>query len=116
MPRRGLSRSWPVRLVAIVLLAAQAVSSLLAPSADARAEQSAPAHVESAGTRLHHSHNPADCMACAALRIVSTPARHNALAAFIGVRHEIVAQANRTPCLQRRSGGKSARSPPLLAA
>jgi hypothetical protein len=67
-------------LAAILALAAQSVATLLAPAAEARASQSAPAHVESGGTHQHHSHNPADCPACIALQLTGipqTPARSN---------------------------------------
>src|SRR4051812_14372516 len=66
-------RSRVLLLTAIVALAAQAVATLLAPAAEARASKSAPAHVESGGTHQHHSHNPADCAACIALQLTGIP-------------------------------------------
>jgi hypothetical protein len=68
-------RSRVLLLAAILALTAQAVATLLAPAAEARASQSAPAHVESGGTHQHHSHNPADCAACIALQLTGMPQR-----------------------------------------
>jgi hypothetical protein len=66
-------RSRVLILAAFLALAAQGVATLLAPAAEARASQSAPAHVESGGTHKHHSHNPADCAACIALQLTGLP-------------------------------------------
>ena len=66
-------RSRVLLLAAIIALAAQAVATLLAPAAEARASKSAPVHVESGGTHQHHSHNPADCAACIALQLTGVP-------------------------------------------
>lgn len=73
-------RSRLLVLAAFLALATQSVATLLAPAAEARASQSAPAHVESGGTHRHHAHNPADCAACIALQltpVAQTPARSN---------------------------------------
>jgi hypothetical protein len=66
-------RSRVLILAAFLALAAQGVATLLAPAAEARASQSAPAHVEGSGTHQHHSHNPADCAACIALQLTGMP-------------------------------------------
>jgi hypothetical protein len=73
-------RSRLLVLAAFLALATQSVATLLAPAAEARASQSAPAHVENGGTHRHHGHNPADCAACIALQLTpvpQTPARSN---------------------------------------
>lgn len=50
-----------------------------APLAEARYGDDARAHVEEAGTTLHHAHNEADCVACIARGLLSTahPAAHD---------------------------------------
>lgn len=69
-------RSRVILLAAILALTAQAVATLLAPIAEARASHnSAPAHVETEGTHQHHTHNPADCAACIALQLTGIPQR-----------------------------------------
>jgi hypothetical protein len=64
-----------LRCVATLVLAALSVSVLLAPSAEAHAGQSAPAHVEADGTHLHHSHSPETCPACTALQLTGLPSQ-----------------------------------------
>ena len=60
------------RIAALLALIAQVVAVGIAPTAEAIASQSAPAHVENAGTHMHHSHNPSDCPACTALQLGAT--------------------------------------------
>lgn len=62
-----------VRLAAVLALLAQAVATLVAPIAEARAQHSTPAHVEAGGTSRHWAHDPTDCAACLALRMVGAP-------------------------------------------
>jgi hypothetical protein len=104
------------RLAACLALLAQVVSACLAPTADARAERSAPAHVESGGTQLHHSHNPADCAACTALRLLGAPARPSAPRADIGAVHQALAAPSESRPRPLRAGGTNTpRAPPPLA-
>ena len=55
----------------MVLLAIAQVLLALSPLAEIRAG-SAEAHIEAAGTAIHHSHNEANCVACAARVLLST--------------------------------------------
>lgn len=64
-----------LRLIALLVLGAQAVGIVVAPLAEARSSRSAPAHVEEGGTHLHWSHNPTDCAACVALQLTPVPAQ-----------------------------------------
>lgn len=110
------SRSRLLRAAALVVIAAQAVAVCVAPSAEAVASRDAPAHVEPAGTHLHHSHTPETCPACLALQIAGVPAHRlwSAIAARVWVEQarphvESVARAARTE-------PKTPRAPPLPTA
>ena len=57
---------------ALLFFSLAQVMLALAPLAEARTAGLARAHVEEAGTSLHHAHNEADCVACAAREILSS--------------------------------------------
>jgi hypothetical protein len=107
--RRGL-----LRWVAMLLLAAEAVGIVVAPSAEAVASRSAPAHVEAGGTHLHHSHIPETCAACIALQITGLPIRHEPPEPPAPARQEprpvVPLDAGRAI----RAGPNSPRAPPIL--
>ncbi|HEX6537120.1 MAG TPA: hypothetical protein VF041_21235 [Gemmatimonadaceae bacterium] len=105
-----------LRLIALLVLGAQAVGIVVAPLAEARSSSSAPAHVEEGGTHLHWSHNPADCAACIALQLTPVPA-HRAMP----VPRRFVKQTPPViPVLSaahpERAGPHSPRAPPTLPA
>ncbi|HEX5436824.1 MAG TPA: DUF2946 family protein [Gemmatimonadaceae bacterium] len=108
-------RSRVLLCAAIVVLVAQGVATLVAPSAEARASQSAPAHVEAGGTHKHHSHNPNDCPACIALQITPLPERPVAAPLALAVQVAARPAAAAPLILARRFEPKSPRAPPLLA-
>jgi hypothetical protein len=61
----------------VCLLVAAQVLLAFAPLIEWQFGPDARAHVEAAGTRAHHAHNPADCAACAArglLAVTNRPA------------------------------------------
>jgi hypothetical protein len=66
-------RSRLILLAAFLAVMGQAVTTLIAPVAEAHASRSAPAHVEADGTQQHYSHNPTDCAACLALQLTGLP-------------------------------------------
>jgi len=104
------------RFAAALALIAQAVGVAVAPSAEAFASRSAPAHVEPAGTQKHHAHNPATCPACIALQLsassvptpatppMAIPARH-APPRGVNLGHSVLAS---------RVDPKAPRAPPVL--
>jgi len=69
-------RSRLLLVAAFLAFTGQAVAALIAPAAEARASQSAPAHVEQGGTHKHHAHNPNDCPACIALQQLTSVVQH----------------------------------------
>jgi hypothetical protein len=110
--RRPRSRLFLV--AATLALTAQAVATLLAPVAEARAFHSAPAHVEANGTEQHHSHNPTDCAACIALQLTPVPQREAAGVDTRAVRHRLIPAA---PQHVDRPGWfrpKNPRAPPTI--
>jgi hypothetical protein len=68
-PVRSLSRDplWRLRLLAAVLAVAGQLGMTGASLTLAREESSAVSHAERSGIDLHHGHNEATCVACAAL-------------------------------------------------
>ena len=64
-------RSAVCRLALLLAAVAQLAVAFLAPVAEARADRGPGAHVEAAGTRLHHAHVEALCPACAAQHLTS---------------------------------------------
>ena len=57
---------------ALLFFSVAQVMLALAPLAEAKTAGNARAHVEEAGTSLHHAHNEADCVACAARELLSS--------------------------------------------
>ena len=70
-----------LRLFAATIAAAAQVSLVGAPLAEGRLGPDAVAHVETAGTRLHHAHDEATCAACVSQHLLSgsEPARSERL-------------------------------------
>ena len=60
------------RLFAAALAAAAQVSLVGAPLAEGRLGPDAVAHIETAGTRLHHAHDEATCAACVSQHLLSS--------------------------------------------
>lgn len=105
-----------VRLVACLVLATQGVALLLAPAAEARAQHSAPVHVEPLGTHRHYAHNPDTCAACIALQLTPLPIRaarspRRRLLLRIVAPRDVAARAP----WRRHGTPKSPRAPPPLA-
>jgi cytochrome c5 len=111
---RPRSRSRVLRIVALVVIAAQAVSVCLAPSAEAFASRSAPAHVEEGGTHLHHSHTPETCPACFALQITGEPPQHDPWQARLSSAFDTPRPIEPHVTPARRLAAKSPRAPPLV--
>jgi hypothetical protein len=103
-----------LRLVALLLLGAQAVGIVVAPLAEARASHSAPAHVEEGGTQLHWSHNPNDCAACIALQLTPVPVRPTAAVPRATVRQMAPTLGVFSPAHPDRAGPHAPRAPPAL--
>lgn len=103
-----------LRLVALLVLGAQAVGIVVAPLAEARSSRSAPAHVEEGGTHLHWSHNPADCAACIALQLTPVPVRPSTAVPRVAVRRMPPIVAVFSPAHPDRAGPHSPRAPPPL--
>ena len=61
--------------LAAVLSAVGQLAVALAPSADARAGQSAPEHVEQTGTGHHYAHDATTCLSCAARHAIGKAER-----------------------------------------
>lgn len=101
-----------LRWVALLLLFAQGVAVGLAPTAEAYASRSAPAHVEEGGTHLHWSHNPDDCPACIALQLVAIPTRGPAPLPRVVIRHRPPATLRTTIARAERAGPPTSRAPP----
>lgn len=102
-----------LRCIAVLVLAALSVSVLLAPSAEARADQSAPAHVEADGTHLHHSHTPETCPACIALQLTGLPSPPQ-LPSLVAAPHDAPAIRSTYQVVRGdRIDPKVARAPPL---
>jgi hypothetical protein len=101
-----------LRCVAMLVLAALGVSVLLAPSAEARADRSAPAHVEADGTHLHHSHIPETCPACIALQLTGIPSPAQAPPLLAAPRYAPSAISAYRLVRGDRIDPKSARAPP----
>jgi hypothetical protein len=59
----------------VYLLVAAQVLLAFAPLIEWQFGPDARAHVEAAGTRAHHAHNPADCATCAARGLLGVPNR-----------------------------------------
>ncbi len=111
---RPIPRHAPLfRLVAVLLLAAQAVSIALAPSAEAFASRSAPAHVEASGTSLHHSHIPEACAACLALQLIGIALRPHRPELPAAPRSEPLPAASVRSPRAPRPGPNAPRAPPL---
>ncbi|HWG52440.1 MAG TPA: hypothetical protein VN677_03980 [Gemmatimonadaceae bacterium] len=103
-----------LRVVALVVIAAQAVSVCLAPSAEAFASRSAPAHVEEGGTHLHHSHTPETCPACFALQITGEPPQHDPVLARLFTTFDSPRPSEPHVAPARRIAASSPRAPPLV--
>ena len=98
---------------ALFFFAVAQIALAFAPLADAREAGDARAHVEVAGTALHHAHNEADCSACVARGLLSSSEAANA-------RDDgIVAASLRTPAANVRFVASAnphdcrSRAPPL---
>jgi hypothetical protein len=102
-----------LRCIATLVLAALSVSVLLAPSAEARADQSAPAHVEADGTHLHHSHIPETCPACIALQLTGVPSPTQIPPLASAPHHAPPAISTHRVVRGNRVDPKAARAPPL---
>lgn len=107
------ARSRLLLVAALLALTGQAVATLVAPTAEARASHSAPAHVESGGTHKHHSHNPNDCPACIALQITGLPQHAVDRPVFLAVRYAPHPAATRRVVAANRFSPKAPRAPPL---
>lgn len=110
------ARSRLLLVAALLALTGQAVATLVAPTAEARASHSAPAHVESGGTHKHHSHNPNDCPACIALQITALPQHAVDRPIFLTVRYSPHPAATRRIIAAHRFGPKAPRAPPAIGA
>src|ERR671932_2352852 len=66
-------RSAVSRLALVLAAVAQLALAFLAPAAEARTDRDTRAHVEVAGTRLHHAHVESLCPACSAQHLMSVP-------------------------------------------
>jgi len=102
-----------LRCTAMLVLAALAVSVLLSPSAEARADQSAPAHVEADGTHLHHSHSPETCPACIALQLTGIPSSIQIPPLAVAPHYAPPAVSTYLMVRGDRIDPKAARAPPL---
>ena len=110
------SRSRLLLVAAFLAFAGQAVAVLIAPAAEARASQSAPAHVEQGGTHKHHAHNPNDCPACIALQIVGVVQRATDGPVVPTARHAVRPAAVRQVITTDRFDPNSPRPPPAVRA
>ena len=61
-----------IRLFAATIAAAAQVSLVAAPLAEGRLGPDAVAHIETAGTRLHHAHDEATCAACVSQHLLAS--------------------------------------------
>jgi hypothetical protein len=101
---------------AIFLAVAAQLLLAFAPLMEGHFGPDARSHVEAAGTKVHHVHNPADCAACAA-RALQATATH-AAAPVLEVRHHTTPRlSERDQHLIRSRESKSRpRAPPLRQA
>src|SRR5258708_16540313 len=60
------------RLFAATIAAAAQMSLVGAPLAEGRSGPDAVAHIETAGTRLHHAHDEATCAACVSQHLLAS--------------------------------------------
>ena len=110
------SRSRLLLVAALLAFTGQAVAVLIAPAAEARASQSAPAHVEQGGTHKHHAHNPNDCPACIALQLTGLVQRAADGPVFSTARHVVRPPGLRHVIVTDRFDPKSPRAPPAVRA
>ena len=96
----------------MVLLAIAQVLLALSPLAEIRAG-SAEAHIEAAGTAIHHSHNEANCVACAA-RVLLNSSNIEDRPDFTAsaASHELAVAQRHIP-VSRVAGARHSRAPPL---
>ena len=106
------SRGFAVGRLALLLAAvAQLAVAFLAPAAEARADRGARAHVEEAGTRLHHAHAETMCPACGAQHLTSVPP--SGAPSVPAARHALPLAATTTSGLPRcGTEANSPRAPP----
>jgi hypothetical protein len=116
MMRMRLSRTRSRLMILLALLAAlgQLAVSVIAPLGEVRTGQSAPAHVEAAGTNQHFAHNEATCVACTASTLVSLPSVARAVVAAIA-RDVEPPTAFQRAAPHRAFLASSPRAPPSLA-
>ncbi|HEU4564206.1 MAG TPA: hypothetical protein VFS05_06150 [Gemmatimonadaceae bacterium] len=67
------SRAAVTRAALALAAVVQLVLAVAVPLAEARGSRSAAAHVEEAGTSLHHAHIESLCPSCTALGLMATP-------------------------------------------
>jgi len=82
---RGQTYRLRLRLLAATIAAAAQVFIAAAPLAEGRFGPDARAHIESAGTSLHHAHDDATCAACVSQHLLATaePGRVHDLAIVV---------------------------------
>ena len=104
-------RSAVGRLALLLAAAAQIAVAFLAPAAEARSGPEMRAHVEAAGTRLHHAHIEASCPACSAQHLTSVaPSSKTSAPAR---RHALPLEATASAAVARRAfDPNSPRAPP----
>jgi hypothetical protein len=71
------------RIIAGICAAVAQLFIATAPLAEARSGPDARAHVEVAGTSLHHAHDEATCAACISQHLLATAEPARAHAAFV---------------------------------
>ena len=85
------------------------------PLVDASEGRSAPSHVEETGTRLHYSHNPDNCAACAAATLVGDSPRTAAVLPLAEILPAITLAVSPALVAMRDGTPKSPRAPPCPA-
>ncbi|HJU89161.1 MAG TPA: hypothetical protein VJ672_07215 [Gemmatimonadaceae bacterium] len=112
--RLSRTRSRLMTLLATLAALGQLAVTVVAPLGEARAGQSAPAHVEAQGVAQHYAHDEATCVACSATAQLSLPIV--ARDPFVEIARHVDPHTAPEPAAQRRAHGEHApRAPPSLA-
>ena len=102
----------PLRRPAMVLFAIAQVLLALSPLAEIRAGSSE-AHVEAAGISIHHSHDEASCVACAARVLLDGSSLPDGSHLAVGPASSEATVAVAGMPASRIAGARHSRAPPL---
>jgi hypothetical protein len=102
-------------LTAALVATAQFAVVAFGPLVDASEGASAPSHVEETGTRLHYSHNPDNCAACAAATLVGDSPRTAAVLPLAEILPATTSAVSPALVAIRDGTPKSPRAPPRPA-